>query len=741
MLVVDIGTGMSAALVSRALEFMGATIFRITPEGYVEDHYRAEPLWRARNKRVSPSDLEALLAVADICITGGEDFPDVQSPAGISSIEADFPRLVILDMSAFGVADPHRRHRAVDLLVQARAGFVWEQQSDRPIAFGCPLPTYGMVLQGLVGVLAALIERTVSGLGQTVSTSLLQGGAMYWAHLWLEADSPVSAFDRLVPKDVRHLVFRCSDGEYVQFAMGAPGSLAKLYSVLDIKVQVDPLDRGAPIPTRGALNYFGDIDTIERHVAPFTRDELLRELWKAGFAAEAVLAPGEFWNDEQSRIMRITEVNSAFGECVASPWRIARTACRNESQPLPEPEGAKSEQGPLSGIRIVDFGAVVAGPFASALLADLGADVIKVEPVTGDFNRVQPRTTIIANRRKRSLAIDAKSETGAFIIERLCASADAVANNFRTGVPARLGIDPSRLQALRPDIVALETTAYGPEGPKAALPGFDMMMQAYCGHEIRAGGLGNRPHCCRAFIVDLTAGALGAIGLLDGLLRQKVAGQGTVCGTSLLEAGAFLMSELVITPDGDRAGAPLLDHEQAGFTPYERLYRTRDGWIAVAVRSDAMGARFARCLGLELPADRLSWGAREQESLEKRCHHYGTDDIIPLLRKCDVWAEPCRESGWKDFPALAEEHGASMLCSVSDKENGLVKGWLGPFFSLSRTELSNHRPFSPALGEHTSEILEELGISSLEQKGKGHPVTVQEPETSSPIDDLPLSGG
>jgi crotonobetainyl-CoA:carnitine CoA-transferase CaiB-like acyl-CoA transferase len=707
LIVVDLGVGMPAAVASRLLADMGAEVFRI--DCYPEPLTDAMAAWRRDNRMLDVEQLERMLAIADVCIVGGEDHPDHLPRWKASDIARRNPRLVVLELTGYGASDPVMEHRAIDLLVQARSGLVWEQSSSRPRSLGYPLPTYGMVLQGVLGVWCALFERLSSGQGQIVTTSLLQGGAMYWCQIWLQADKTSIGFDRMAPRDVRQLIFGCLDGSYIQFAMGVPGSLKKLYTTLGIPLEVDEADRGVPDPRRGA-DYFGDTSLIAQHVAKFERQSLLKALWKVGFAAEAVLGPGAGWDDAQTRALGIIAEEEGLGRFVGTPIRsLAHSAAADGAvkSGLPVPKGGG---GPLQGVRILDFGAVIAGPYASALLADLGADVIKVEPLAGDFNRKQVRTTVVANRRKRSIAIDAKSAEGAALIARICASANAVHHNFRVGVAARLGIDPKTLRGLKDDIVTLETSAYGEVGPKASQPGFDSMMQAHCGHEVRAGGRGNPPHCCRTFFIDFTAGGLGAIALAAGLFRQRRQGRGADFATSLLEAGNFLLSELVQRRTGEFVGAPPLNEDQTGFSVFESLYETRDGWIAVALRSDAMASRFVLILELELPRSRDSWAAPERQAIRRALLVRDSGEILDRFKAADVWAEPCVENGWQDFAAAAEMAGHRFVGSVIEPAHGKVTGWVEPLFSLSRTPAAPWRPFSPMLGEHTDEILAELGV-------------------------------
>lgn len=169
---------------------------------------------------------------------------------------------------------------------------------------------------------------------------------------------------------------------------------------------------------------------------------------------------------------------------------------------------------------------------------------------------------------------------------------------LRPGVAERLGLDRPTLLRINPQIITLETSAYGSTGPLSTAPGFDMVMQPRCGLQRRAGGYGNEPRCSRTPLLDFAAGAHGAIGLLVALFERLRHGRSSHVTTNLADVGLHVMSELVRAPGGNWLGAPLLNAAQTGFGPYEAIYRTSDGWVAIAARSSEMRERLADILGL-----------------------------------------------------------------------------------------------------------------------------------------------
>jgi len=703
--VVDFGLGLTAALIAKQFAEFGVQVSRIEPAGGdpFYDVYPAYRHWRRRERRESAERADSLLADADVCIIGGEDYPGVAHAQDAEALSRRYPRLIVMRLVSYP-DDVDRRRPAVDLLVQARTGAVYEQFSDRPIAASIPLAGYGAALQGSIGGWVALIERERSGLGQIVNVSLAAGAAMFWAPFWMKAEKADAGFTGITPRDVRQLILRCAGDEYVHLTLGVPGAVAKVYRVLGITDPVDPADRGMPDPTRGAANFYGNVDLLNSRAHHHTRSDLIHALREAGVPAEAVLPPGDCWGDEQTRVNRIIEKDEAGWSAVGNPLQLAESAHGASRRPTAADPGAP----PLAGIRVIDFGIFVAGPYASKLLADYGADVIQVEPPTGRSTLSGERTIISANHGKRSICVDAKSEAGRAIVAQLCKSADIVLHNFRPGVSKRLGLDRNSLRKLNPDLVTLETTAYGATGPKCSAPGFDMVMQAYCGLEYRAGGSGNAPLCCRAPLVDFATGAIGAVGLLVGLWERSKSGRALAIDTNLLNVGTHMMSELIRAPDGTLHGALCLDRTQTGFNPAESLYRASDGWIAVAARSDSMAAALARVLEIDLPDRRTGWGDAQRAQIAARLASGTQAHWLGKLESAGVWAEACVRDAW-------ESGLESIVRTMNDERYGAVVHCIGPLVQFSRSKTIGARRLTSEPGEDSRAILDEIGMPAAKR--------------------------
>lgn len=715
--VLDLGAGMSSALVTKFLAEAGARVIRLEPESG-DPFYRVYPAYATWHhakviERVSDIRSESVkdwLSKADICVMGGEDFPGFDWRLDGAEVAARYPALTILNITGYPASLPLHGRPASDILVQARSGFCFEHYSDKPYVAGFPAAIYGTALLGLIALLGAFYSRLASGTGKLASVSLFEGTISWCLPYWIHAEKPDKRLTFNIPKDPYPLIFRCKDGKYIHFVLGSAGSKGRLYRILKIDdPTVAPDDAGFPNPFGPAKTFFGDIDTLAAHVANFNSDELVAAIRAAEVAVEYVLAPGECWNDPQVEHNQILRRGPGHERYVGPPIEAAWTAPSSTGVAEPKTEGPF----PLSGVRVLDFGALVAGPYGSVPLGDLGADVIKVEALTGDVNRTIPRSFFCCNRGKRSIAVDMKTPEGAEIVRRLCRNADIATNNFRPGVSARLGVDPISLQKLKQDMVALETTGYGSSGPSGLRPGYDMVLQAFCGFEATAGGEGNPPLWNRTSMLDFAAGLCGSVAMLVALIHRRRTGAGASVSTSLLNAGLFMFSELVQRANGEFAGIRKLNGTQTGFHPAEALYRTADGWIAVHAPSEETSQALLRVLGLETSAfpPRAAWANREHTVLSEAIASFSQDALLARLDEAHVWAEAVLEDGsiWLDDPALI---AGGTAISWNDPKYGET-AILGAMFQIAGTPHARLHD-APTLGRDTREILSELGYSHRE---------------------------
>jgi crotonobetainyl-CoA:carnitine CoA-transferase CaiB-like acyl-CoA transferase len=715
--VVDLGTGMPAALVCQFLQGTGAKISRFEAAAGDPFHaiYPAYQIWHA-GKHTIPADADdpaiaAALATADVAIIGGEDHPDLDWSFDPADLARRYPALVILDITGYPRDSALAGRPAVDILAQTRSGLVNEQYSDRPMIYAFPAANYGAALHGLVGLFAALTEREQSGKGQIVSASLFGGAMMWCANGWFTAERPTTAFSFNIPKDPRPTIFRCSDGAFIHLVTGTPGSKSRLYQILGIDdPTVGPNESGVPVPGMPLDKYFGDIDLLTPYVAGWTSDAILKALDEAQIPAARVLEPGQCWDDPQvahnGTIVRDPDGTRHVGHPIKTQ--------RNDEGRMASKSAPRSGPGPLAGVRVLDLTGFVAGPYASVLLADLGAEVIKIEPIGGEPVRRQFQMFTYVNRGKRSLEIDLKSPEGTKVVHALAKTADIVLNNFRPGVAARLGVDAPTLHAINPNLVTMDLTGFGSDGPKALRPGFDMIFQAATGHEMRGAPPGEKPFWTRSSMVDFAGGLVGAAAMLAALVEGRRRGGGGTIDASLLGAGIFLLSELIQTADGAYGDIRRANRNQTGISPAQRLYRTTDGWIALAIFGATDAERLGTALNIEGVGEKPVpyWGEVEEETIEQATRQHKTAELSALLDAAKVWNEPVDRKAESTFMSSEAWRKAGSILSHVDDQYGEVRQ-VGPVISLSRTRIAASGACLP-LGHDNRALLSELGYDGTD---------------------------
>lgn len=399
--------------------------------------------------------------------------------------------------------------------------------------------------------------------------------------------------------------------------------------------------------------------------------------------------------------------------------------------------------GPLAGILVADCSTVLAGPYCTMLLADLGADVVKVEPPEGDGTRSwgppwvgagldgpdDPGTAayyLAVNRNKRSLRLDLKRPQGAEVLRRLVGRADVLVENFRVGGFDRLGFDDATLERLNPRLVHLAISGYGPDGPEAAKPGYDFVLQAVGGLMSITGfpdEEGGRPTKVGVAISDVTTGILGAVAILGALAGREregspAHGRGQRIDLSLLESTLALLvnqaqNAFVTGRSPGRRG-----NAHPNIVPYE-TFATADGEIAVAVGSERQWPRFCEALGLDgLAGDpRFATNGdrvRNREALRPLlAERLAADTTAAWLARLDAAEIPCGPiNDILTAFASPQARARAMDVTIEHPRLGPIRQ-AGVPFKLSATP-ATIRSAPPLLGEQTDELLAELGYGAGE---------------------------
>jgi crotonobetainyl-CoA:carnitine CoA-transferase CaiB-like acyl-CoA transferase len=398
-------------------------------------------------------------------------------------------------------------------------------------------------------------------------------------------------------------------------------------------------------------------------------------------------------------------------------------------------------EGPLAGLRVIDCSTVLAGPYCTMLLGDLGAEVIKVEPPEGDATRGwgppwvgEPdgdgrRTAayyLAINRNKRGLRLDLKAPEGGAVLRRLLEAADVLVENFRVGGFARLGFDEATLRALNPALIHLAISGYGPTGPAAERPGYDFVIQASSGLMSITGAPdveGGEPTKVGVAIGDVAAGMLGAVSVLAGLVGRErqggpPAGRGQRIDLSLL--GATLASLVNQAQNAFTTGvAPVrLGNAHPNIVPYQS-FATADGGIAIAVGSERQWGRLCEALDLgglaadprfATNGDRVELRRELLPILAARFLERGTSDWRTVLDAADVPNGPINDI--VEAFASPEAIALGMTVEQEHPEWGPIRQ-VGIPFQFSETPASIRTP-PPTLGGDSDAILAELGYTPAE---------------------------
>ncbi|MFU8865436.1 MAG: CaiB/BaiF CoA transferase family protein [Rhodobacterales bacterium] len=389
--------------------------------------------------------------------------------------------------------------------------------------------------------------------------------------------------------------------------------------------------------------------------------------------------------------------------------------------------------GILDGYTVLDCSIAMAGPFAAQRLGDLGANVIKVEPLGGEWQRHAPAGGITGNkinvsflslnRNKRSLAIDLKTEGGRAVMERLVAQADVFIQNYRPGVAGRLGVDYETLSALNPKLIYVSMSGYGENGPHALRPGQDLLLQAMSGAMMSTGRRGEPPQAAGQYLVDAVTAYTAFEGALAALLHRERTGEGQKVEVNMLDAITTLqMQELSVFTVGhkpqERSSEP---HAHVYIRAPYGTFGTTDGFIALAMPAfPALASALDAPELAALDEMKAGWDDRDQTFAMVRdaIARFSTDDCLARLEGQGIWAGPVY--GYADLVADPQIAHNGTFIEYDHPTEGPVKTPGFPIrFSRTPSEL---RFGAPLTGEHTDEILQTSGfsadeIAALEQAG------------------------
>lgn len=680
-----------------------------------------------------------LAARADVFVESWSPGVAERLGLGYDTLHSLNPHLVYVSISGFGEDGRDADLPGYESIVQAVLGGMADQAAHRdgPIYIGFPFASMGAAYLATIGALAALYRRKFDGFGRHVRTSLLDGAMAYNSMLWGESDQSVAAqtgmsagalmqqtsTTRLLTRS-----FECDDGEYIGIHTGAVGAFGRAMKVLGVDDRIPPsetgMDIGVPLTPEQIPIVRDELPAIFR---TRTRSDWVKLFLDADVCAVEHLHATEVYDTPQAihneMVVEIEDPVLGLVQQVGLGAKLSETpgAVRGPAPHVGEhtdavlanqagwPAPARGtpaptpDEGPLlRGVKILDVGAYYAGPYSSRLLADLGADVVKLETVPGDQLRGIERPFYSAQANKRAIAANLKDPDLRQAADFLLKWADVTHHNLRPGAAERLGLDYNTVKAINPEIIYLYAPGWGSTGPFAMRQSFAPMLSGYVGVSYELAGRYNPPLPAAAN-EDPGNGLLGAAAILLGLLHRFDSGRGQYVENPQLNASMGHMAHVVRKPDGTVIGANRLDPLQMGTGPFDRLYDTSDGMVAVVAYSNADRTALLQALDVKQVDD----DDLQADAIADALHPRAAEDVVSALVSAGVAVvRPVT----RNIHAFMNDPEQRRLDRVAEMPHP-VKGNVREVHVLVRVSNSQQVPhrLAPELGEHTDAILREAG--------------------------------
>ncbi|SCW40998.1 Crotonobetainyl-CoA:carnitine CoA-transferase CaiB [Sphingobium faniae] len=763
LVVIEASRTMSGAIAGLLLADHGAEVVKLEPEG--GDWLAHSPARRGwdRGKRSVELDIESEADLPRIRrLIGGADVlllsltPQEAARQGLDqeSLARNNPGLIVCFLTAYGADTPFADRPYGESLAAARLGAMIEKgnphRPDAPFYLGHPALQYGQAFLAVIDVLAALRARGVTGAGQSAEASLLdsflaQSPMNWWWHetgmsYIARSEKPSTTGTPFGRTRLITGLFQCGDGEYLQVHSGGPGAFKALTDLLGFGDRIQAIEGAEMAVPLEDDEYQAVRVEIYDAFRQKSRAEWLSLFYAHDIATLPVLRPAEALLDDQVEAMgqRIVLPDAEHGEVQqAGPAIRFRHAAAQTLRPAPaigadndslDPPSQRARRvvdgagdrplaHALDGIRILDLSSFFACGYAGRLMSDLGADVIKVETPGGDQMRPLADPFEACQRGKRGVVLNLKTERGLEIFRKLVESADVVMHNWRPGKADKAGIGYEALSAINPRLVYAYLPGYGSSGPKAKLKSFAPLISGFCGLLYEGAGEGNAPVPSVFGNEDYNNGFLGAVGVLMALYRRGITGKGDYLECPQVHSSLFTTSEHCLAADNSILWGLRLDKEQMGFSALDRLYRTADGWISVCCPDDRRFAALAAAMGDgELAADPRFASAparqgHDRELADRLTPFFAGLSSAEAFARLDGAGAPCEipvDKPWLiDFFHADWAMKSGRVFDYPQSIHGHVRQ-IGFLTHLSGTPGRRRGP-APRLGEHTAEILIELG--------------------------------
>jgi crotonobetainyl-CoA:carnitine CoA-transferase CaiB-like acyl-CoA transferase len=769
--VLDLTTGPAGGIATMILADFGAEVLLVErPGGDAFEHLPASRMWR-RGKRTLVLDLRsddglellhALAAGADVLVCNWRPSALARRGLDFESLHRRHPHLVVCHLTAFGGRGPRTEIPGYEHVVAACAGrmrlFAGIADRDGPVFSALQVGVHACAQSAATGILAALLARDRDGWGRHVETSMLQGFLPYEqgpviasqlrARFPEQFPAPAPPNGPPMPSLYYHPA-QAADGHWLQFGNLLPHLFDNFLRITDLlEVLTDPEFDAAQMLLKDP----------ERHEAFRTR--MLERIqqrsaadWMAEFTADGGVVAARYQTTQEA--LKDPDL-VANGHVVARPdggvqlgalARMSETPATPGADPCPDdgvlearwrsdPRAAPARERepalPLAGVRVIEIATIIAAPLAASYLADMGADVIKVEQIGGDPYRGMGAGVGSArvNAGKRSLSVDLKSPDGRAMVLDLLRDADVVIHNFRPGVPERLGIGYADVAALNPRIVYLQANGYGPDGPGALRPSTHPVPGAAMGGALYQLGervprsvlpmdevrlWARRLMCANEVNPDPNTALVITTSVLLGLVARLHTGRGQQVLVDMLGANAWANYDDCLDYPG-KPGRALPDAGLHGLAPTYRLYRCAgDQWAFLALVTPHERACFVEVLeraGLEPPTlDTLAAGGEAAAA---------TLTLLFAKRTADDWEALFAAAGIGCVRADRAPPSEFWLTDAQSVALGLTRPtehprW-GPYRRHGRmvafdgSEQALGPP--PLAGQHNAEILASLGYDA-----------------------------
>lgn len=717
--IVEIGEAMAVQVAGLMLCELGADVLKIERPGGDPARGKAPFASWNRGKRSLVLDLDSSegqsaldkqLADADVLLH--QFTPERAKALGLddASLTAAHPRLVICGITGSPYNHPDVERSDDELLVAARVGAMYENDGHRagPIVYRYQQGSWAAAHLAASGILARLVMRLQSETGGAAHTSIFQGFLSTLPLVWARnSTGPMPNTDPYpyAARPTAIQLFQCQGGDWLQVM-----DPSRQFDFASMPTMWEVLAEGAEIETTDGLN-----EAFKRRPL----ENWLADLRAADIAAEPAYPMGEMLRHPEVEANRYTiEVNDPdFGKTIQANVPFHTDAELPQGRPAPRlNEGGErgwtspstatgdgaSPAEVLEGVRVLDLGMFLAGPLGPSMMGDMGANVIKVEALTGDRIRFMHRYYQAAARSKRSLALDLTNPKAQPILERLVKWAEVVHHNMRFKGATKLGLSEEGIRKYSSDVIFNYVSAYGQKGECGNWPGYDSIFNALAGWEFENAGKGNRPVFNRPGTMDVTAAQNCLVEIMASLYAKRAGGKGHTTQTSLLGVAAFTQGERLITSEGELTETYHLTSDQTGFSPYHRIFECADGnWVAVAAHKPEQRKALHSVLG----------NSEEDFAETAKCQE--SDDLITALEAAKVPCDPVNfENAMNRFFDDPLNRELNLVSVLPQPLYGIVEQ-PGAFWNFGDIPVIFKR-CCPDIGEHSDEIMRDIGYSDDE---------------------------